>query len=120
MNVGGRAYRTIWRGRDGRTVEIIDQTRLPHEFATVALRTVDDAVHAIRSMQVRGAPLIGVTAAYGVCLALCVDESDEGLNGSVRRPVGLPPHGHQSPLDVGDDAGGAEWGGARRSCGRGV
>ena len=79
MNVGGRAYRTIWQGGDGRTVEIIDQTRLPHEFVTVALRTVDDAVHAIRSMQVRGAPLIGVTAAYGVCLALGVDESDEGL-----------------------------------------
>ena len=80
MNVDGKAYRTIWQGRDGRTVEIIDQTRLPHEFVTVALRTVDDAVHAIRSMQVRGAPLIGVTAAYGVCLALSVDESDESLN----------------------------------------
>ena len=50
MNVGGRAFRTIWEGGDGRTVEIIDQTRLPHEFVTVGLRTVDDAVHAIRSM----------------------------------------------------------------------
>ena len=80
MNVGGRAFRTIWEGGDGRTVEIIDQTRLPHEFVTVGLRTLDDAVHAIRSMQVRGAPLIGVTAAYGVCLALSVDESDDALN----------------------------------------
>ncbi len=80
MNVGGKAYRTIWQREDGRTVEIIDQTRLPHEFVTVALRTVDDAAHAIRSMQVRGAPLIGVTAAYGMCLALGVDESDETLN----------------------------------------
>ncbi len=80
MNVGGTAYRTIWRGAEGETVEIIDQTRLPHEFVTVALCTVDDAVHAIRSMQVRGAPLIGVTAAYGLCLALGVDESDEALN----------------------------------------
>ena len=80
MNVGGRAFRTIWEGGDGRTVEIIDQTRLPHEFVTVGLRTVDDAVHAIRSMQVRGAPLIGATAAYGVCLALCVNESDKALN----------------------------------------
>ncbi len=80
MNVDGKPYRTIWPGGDGRTVEIIDQTRLPHEFVTVVLRTPDDAVHAIRSMQVRGAPLIGVTAAYGVCLALGVDESDEALD----------------------------------------
>jgi len=80
MNVGGEAYRTIWRGTEGGTVEIIDQTRLPHEFVTAALCTVDDAVHAIRSMQVRGAPLIGVTAAYGLCLALEVNESDEALD----------------------------------------
>ena len=80
MNVGGRAYRTIWLAGDGRTVEIIDQTRLPHEFVTLALRTVNDAVHAIRSMQVRGAPLIGVTAAYGVCLALAEDDSDDALS----------------------------------------
>ncbi len=80
MNVDGKPYRTIWPGANGCTVEIIDQTRLPHEFVTVVLRTVDDAVHAIGSMQVRGAPLIGVTAAYGVCLALGVDESDEALD----------------------------------------
>jgi methylthioribose-1-phosphate isomerase len=80
VNVDGKPYRTIWPGADGCTVEIIDQTRLPHEFVTVVLRTVDDAVHAIGSMQVRGAPLIGVTAAYGVCLALGVDESDEALD----------------------------------------
>ena len=80
MNVDGKPYRTIWPGADGCTVEIIDHTRLPHEFVTVVLRTVDDAVHAIGSMQVRGAPLIGVTAAYGVCLALGVDESDEALD----------------------------------------
>jgi methylthioribose-1-phosphate isomerase len=80
VNVEGKAYRTIWQGGDGRSVEIIDQTRLPHEFVTVALRTVDDVIHAIRSMQVRGAPLIGVTAAYGVCLALSVDESDEAFD----------------------------------------
>jgi methylthioribose-1-phosphate isomerase len=79
LNVGDRAYRTIWLREDGRTVEVIDQTRLPHEFVTVTLRTRDDAVHAIRSMQVRGAPLIGVTAAYGVCLALAVENSDEAL-----------------------------------------
>ena len=80
MNVGGRAYRTIWPGEDGRAVEVIDQTLLPHEFVTVTLRTADEAVHAIRSMQVRGAPLIGVTAAYGMCLALAADDSDEALS----------------------------------------
>ena len=79
MNVGGTPYRTIWLGDDGRTVEIIDQTRLPHEFVTVELHTLDDAVVAIKSMQVRGAPLIGATAAYGVALAMIADPSDPGL-----------------------------------------
>jgi methylthioribose-1-phosphate isomerase len=60
--------RTIWLGQDGRTVEIIDQTRLPHELVIIGLRTLADAVRAIGTMQVRGAPLIGATAAYGVAL----------------------------------------------------
>jgi methylthioribose-1-phosphate isomerase len=79
MNVSGKPYRTIWLGANGHTVEIIDQTQLPHDFVTVELHTLDDAVVAIRSMQVRGAPLIGAAAAYGVCLALAADESDESL-----------------------------------------
>ena len=70
MLVDGKPYRTIWRAADGRAVEIIDQTLLPHEFRIVRLETLDDAARAIRTMQVRGAPLIGVTAAYGLCLAL--------------------------------------------------
>ena len=84
MRVDGKAYRTIWVERDGQRngwpVGIIDQTRLPHEFATLTLRTVDEAAHAIKSMQVRGAPLIGATAAYGICLALGADASDESLD----------------------------------------
>ena len=72
MKVGGQHYRTIWRGKDG-SVEVIDQTKLPHEFAGIRLRTLDDAVKAIRTMQVRGAPLIGATAAYGLALALKVN-----------------------------------------------
>jgi methylthioribose-1-phosphate isomerase len=80
MRVAGAPYRTIWVAEDGSTVEIIDQTRLPHEFTVVALRSLDAAVHAIRTMQVRGAPLIGVTAAYGVCLALREDPSDASLD----------------------------------------
>jgi methylthioribose-1-phosphate isomerase len=80
MNIDGKPYRTIWLNQDGESVEIIDQTKLPHEFETVTLRDLDDAARAIRSMQVRGAPLIGATAAYGVALALRTDASDEGLD----------------------------------------
>ena len=79
MKVDGTPYRTIWPAKDGKSVEIIDQTRLPHEFVTLRLRTVDDAVRAIQTMQVRGAPLIGATAAYGLWLALRVDAGDESL-----------------------------------------
>ncbi len=71
--------RTIWLEGDATSVGIIDQTLLPHRFATARLTTLDDAVRAIRTMQVRGAPLIGATAAYGVWLALRADASDENL-----------------------------------------
>jgi methylthioribose-1-phosphate isomerase len=80
MNVGGKPYRTIWLNEDGWSVEIIDQTRLPHRFETCTLRNLADAAHAIRSMQVRGAPLIGVAAAYGLCLALREDGTDAGID----------------------------------------
>ena len=70
MNIEGKNYRTIWPSTDGMTVYIIDQTRLPHEFAMVKLATLNDAANAIREMQVRGAPLIGATAAYGMALAM--------------------------------------------------
>jgi methylthioribose-1-phosphate isomerase len=79
MNVDGIPYRTIWLADDGWAVEIIDQTRLPHEFVIARLETVDDAITAIRDMLVRGAPLIGATAAYGVALAMCADPSDAGF-----------------------------------------
>ena len=79
MNVAGRPCRTIWPSADGAAVEIIDQTRLPHAFAIARLATVDDAAHAIRAMLVRGAPLIGATAAWGLWLALRADASDPGL-----------------------------------------
>ncbi|MBD8891345.1 S-methyl-5-thioribose-1-phosphate isomerase [Roseibium litorale] len=79
MNVNGRKYRTIWLAEDGWGVEIIDQTRFPHAFETIRLETLEEAAHAIRIMQVRGAPLIGATAAYGMCLALRADATDLGL-----------------------------------------
>ncbi|PID71769.1 MAG: S-methyl-5-thioribose-1-phosphate isomerase [Desulfobulbus propionicus] len=70
MLVNGKPYRSIWLAENGWAVEIIDQTRLPHEFIISKLETLDDAVHAITAMLVRGAPLIGATAAYGICLGL--------------------------------------------------
>ncbi|HUR58351.1 MAG TPA: S-methyl-5-thioribose-1-phosphate isomerase [Opitutaceae bacterium] len=79
MNVHGRPTRTIWPSADGAAVEIIDQTRLPHAFITVRLATLDDAARAIRDMLVRGAPLIGATAAWGLWLGLRTDASDAGL-----------------------------------------
>lgn len=80
MKIDGEAYRTIWLADDGWTVEIIDQTRLPHEFTVVGLRSLEDAAHAIRAMLVRGAPLIGATAAYGLALAMREDASDGGID----------------------------------------
>jgi methylthioribose-1-phosphate isomerase len=79
MKIDGTAYRTIWPGEDRASVMIIDQTKLPHRFETVTLRTVEDAARAILTMQVRGAPLIGATAAYGLALALGDDASDANL-----------------------------------------
>ncbi len=80
MKIDGVPYRTIWVNEDGWSVQIIDQTVLPHEFRTVILRTLDDAATAISDMLVRGAPLIGATAAYGVCLALRDDPSDDAVD----------------------------------------
>jgi len=80
MQVNGKPYRTIWLAEDGRTVEIIDQARLPHEFTSVQLKTLDDACTAIRDMWVRGAPLVGATAAYGMALAMNGDASDSGFS----------------------------------------
>jgi methylthioribose-1-phosphate isomerase len=79
MKIDGRPWRTIWPTADGTAVEIIDQTRLPHRLETVRLETLDEVAHAIRAMLVRGAPLIGATAAYGMAVAMRADPSDEAL-----------------------------------------
>ena len=79
MKVDGNPMRSIWLEPDGWSVGVIDQTALPHRFATARLTTLDEAAHAIRVMLIRGAPLIGATAAYGICLALRADASDEAL-----------------------------------------
>jgi methylthioribose-1-phosphate isomerase len=79
MQINGKATRTIWLEPDGWAVGIIDQTQLPHRYATTRLTTLEEAARAIKTMQVRGAPLIGAAAAYGLCLALRADPSDESL-----------------------------------------
>ena len=78
MKIHGRPYRTIWT-RPDESVEVIDQTKLPHEFTTLVLRTPEDCADAIKRMVVRGAPLIGATAAYGVAFAMKRDPSSKGL-----------------------------------------
>jgi methylthioribose-1-phosphate isomerase len=79
MKINGKPYRTIWPIGDTK-VGIIDQTKLPHRFETLELASMQDAAHAIKAMIVRGAPLIGATAAYGVALAMREDASDEALD----------------------------------------
>jgi methylthioribose-1-phosphate isomerase len=83
MKIAGTHYRTIWPVEGG-AIRVIDQSRLPFEFATLDLRTLEDAAHAIRSMVVRGAPLIGATAAYGIALALRTDASDARIGEAAR------------------------------------
>ena len=68
MKIGGKEYRTIWY--QDSVVKIIDQTKLPHQFIIKELKTVNDAINAIKIMEVRGAPLIGGTAAYGIVLSI--------------------------------------------------
>ena len=80
MRLNGKTTRTIWPAADGSgDVEIFDQTLLPHRVEIVRLKTLDEAAHAIRAMLVRGAPLIGATAAYGLALALRADPADAAL-----------------------------------------
>ncbi|MEZ5900258.1 MAG: S-methyl-5-thioribose-1-phosphate isomerase [Hyphomicrobiaceae bacterium] len=83
MKINGKPMRTLWLRPDGWSVEIIDQTRLPHALETVVLKTADDAAYAIQAMLVRGAPLIGVTAAYGVALAMRNNATDSALEDTV-------------------------------------
>ena len=70
MKIEGKEYRTIWFDEKNQFVKIIDQTKLPHQFIIKDLKTVKDAINAIKTMEVRGAPLIGATAAYGLVLAI--------------------------------------------------
>jgi len=87
MNIDGRPWRTIWLEPDGRSVGVIDQTRLPHAFETRRLDSLETAAAAIRTMVVRGAPLIGVTGAYGLMLALQADAEALGASLAFHTPL---------------------------------
>ncbi|MFQ5626482.1 MAG: S-methyl-5-thioribose-1-phosphate isomerase, partial [Methyloligellaceae bacterium] len=91
MKIDGTHTRTIWVDDNGWTVHIIDQTKLPHLFETKALKSCGDAADAITNMLVRGAPLIGATAAYGICLALREDASDENLETAAEELMATRP-----------------------------
>jgi len=79
MKVDGKDIRPIWFDKDLKTVQVIDQRMLPHEFVVADLRTVDQVIEAIKEMYVRGAPLIGVTGAYGVYVAAVHSETTDEL-----------------------------------------
>ena len=83
MKINGTHWRTIWPDEQGDAFHVIDQTRLPFAFETLKITTLEDAARAIKTMIVRGAPLIGATAAYGVGLALRRDASDLSLQGAI-------------------------------------
>ena len=91
MNVDGTPYRTIWLAEDGWTVEIIDQTKLPFSFEVIRLQDCAAAATAIRDMWVRGAPLIGATAAYGMALAMRDDPSDANVAASAEALMATRP-----------------------------
>jgi len=91
MKINGVPYRSIWLNQDGWSVDVIDQTHLPHEFVVRNLRCVDDAAEAISNMRVRGAPLIGATAAYGVALAMRARADDASLGKACRQLLATRP-----------------------------
>jgi methylthioribose-1-phosphate isomerase len=91
VKVDGVAYRTIWCDDDGWSVRIIDQTRLPHQFEVVTLTSLDEAAQAIATMMVRGAPLIGAAAAYGMALAVHEDASDAALDTAYETLIATRP-----------------------------
>ena len=91
MKVDGKHFRSIWLEPDGWSVGAIDQRKLPHDFVVVRLTTCDAAADAVRSMLVRGAPLIGATAAYGMALAMRADSSDAALDRAYKTLIATRP-----------------------------
>jgi methylthioribose-1-phosphate isomerase len=91
MKVGERHYRSLWADKPGGPVHIIDQTRLPHAFETRSLDSPEAVAEAIETMRVRGAPLIGVAAAFGIALAMSRDASGDSLRANARRLAATRP-----------------------------
>ena len=91
MNINGIPHRSIWLSENGKDVEIIDQTLLPHRYEVAKLTCFEDARNAIANMQVRGAPLIGVTAAYGIYLAMRKETSIDFLNHAYKNLLSTRP-----------------------------
>ena len=89
MRIEGKEYRTIWF--ENNVVKIIDQTKLPHQFIIKDLKTVQDAINAIKTMEVRGAPLIGATAAYGLVLSLIENNDRSFLKNSAENLINSRP-----------------------------
>ena len=89
MKIEGKEYRTIWF--ENNVVKIIDQTKLPHKFIIKDLKTVKDAINAIKTMEVRGAPLIGATAAYGLVLAIIENNDQSFLKKSAENLINSRP-----------------------------
>jgi len=91
MKINGKAFRTIWFDEKDQAVKIIDQTKLPHKFEVKNLKTVKDAINAIKTMEVRGAPLIGATAAYGIVLAIMENNDPEFIKTSCENLIKSRP-----------------------------
>ncbi len=89
MRIEGKEYRTIWF--ENNVVKIIDQTKLPHQFIIKDLKTVNDTINAIKVMEVRGAPLIGATAAYGLVLAIIENTDQSFLKKSAENLINSRP-----------------------------
>ena len=89
MKIEGKEYRTIWL--ENNIVKIIDQTKLPHQFIIKDLKTVKDSIYAIKTMEVRGAPLIGATAAYGLVLSIIENNDQSFLKKSAEELINSRP-----------------------------
>jgi len=89
MKISGKEYRTIWYEKN--VVKIIDQTKLPHNFNIIELKKVKDSINAIKEMKVRGAPLIGATAAYGIALAIQENNNNEFLKKNAEKLIQTRP-----------------------------
>ena len=115
MKVDGKHTRTIWVEADGATVGTIDQTLLPHRYATIRLETGEDAARAIKTMQVRGAPLIGAVAAYGMALRAAPGCLGRGAGARLCASARHAADRDQSEMGARRDDGGGAQSGARRA-----